>query len=63
MALRQVPTLIIWGMADSFVTVDHLRRWQQVLPEAKVLEAPKAGHVVQDEAGDVVAPAFAQFLR
>lgn len=61
--LRDLPALVIWGMADGFIKTLHLERWKTVFARAEILEIPAAGHFPQDEAGpDVVAPAVAAFL-
>src|SRR5688572_26509781 len=42
--LRRIPTLVIWGMADSVVGAPHLERWRKELPDARFVELPDVGH-------------------
>ncbi len=53
--LKTLPTLIIWGMKDTAFTPKQLARWRGLLPYAKVVELPNAGHWPQEEEPDDVA--------
>jgi haloalkane dehalogenase len=60
-SLRDVPTLVVWGMKDPAFPPRHLARWRQALPHAEVLELP-VGHWPQEEAPEATADAVARFL-
>jgi haloalkane dehalogenase len=53
--LKPMPTLIIWGMKDSAFQPAQLARWRDLLPYAKIVELPDAGHWPQEEEPDHVA--------
>jgi haloalkane dehalogenase len=53
--LKPLPTLIIWGMKDSAFQPAQLARWRDLLPYAKVVELPDAGHWPHEEEPDDVA--------
>ncbi len=54
-ALRTLPALIVWGLKDSAFRPRLLARWRELLPQAKVVEFPDAGHWPHEEHPDVVA--------
>jgi haloalkane dehalogenase len=55
-ALANVPSLVVWGMADKFVGAPHLARWKRELPNARFVELENVGHFPEDEAAsDVLA--------
>ncbi|UTW65445.1 alpha/beta fold hydrolase [bacterium SCSIO 12643] len=47
--LEDKPWLIIWGMQDSFITPEYLKKWTHRLPKARVVLF-ECGHFVQEEA-------------
>lgn len=49
-ALTGIPARLIWGMKDPAFGPKYLARWREVLPHARALELPGAGHFVQEEA-------------
>lgn len=62
--LPAVPTLLCWGMADpAFGTEACLRRWQTVLPSARVHRASTVGHYVPEEMGPALHPPIRSFLQ
>ena len=62
-ALRDVPTLVAWGMADKFVGAPHLARWKRELPNARFLELDGVGHFPQDEAPNDLLAALEPLLE
>jgi haloalkane dehalogenase len=60
--LREIPTLILWGMKDSAFQPHLLVRWRKLLPAARVVELAEAGHWPHEEAPSEVAEAIAEFL-
>lgn len=61
-ALKNLPTLLIWGAADQFVSQPHLAKWQALLPQAETAVLPKVGHFPADEAADRVTTLLCDFL-
>jgi haloalkane dehalogenase len=59
--LREMPSLIVWGMKDPAFPPHHLARWREVLPRAEVVELP-VGHWPQEEAPEAVIQAMRRFL-
>ena len=49
-------------MGDRVITPRTLRRWTELVPAARVIELPRVGHFVADEAPELVARALADFL-
>lgn len=60
--LRDVPTLVLWGLRDSALPPEQLARWREALPHAAVLALEEAGHWPHEEAPEEVAGAIARFL-
>jgi pimeloyl-ACP methyl ester carboxylesterase len=63
-ALRElsVPTRIIWGVEDSWIPLSHAERLSERIPAAEIVEIPRAGHFVADDAGDALLRAIEDFL-
>ena len=61
-SLRQLPTLLIWGMKDPAFDADVLRRWRDLLPHADVALLEDSGHFPQEEAGEPAVEALREFL-
>lgn len=53
--LARMPALLLWGMKDPTFGKDALDRWRSVLPDARAVEFPEAGHFVQEEAPEEAA--------
>lgn len=60
-ALR-VPTLIVWGALDCFVPVRHARRAAGLIPGARLVIIPQAGHSPNWETPDALLAALDAFL-
>jgi len=58
-----VPTLLVVGAEDTFTPPETMQRMETVLPDARLLIVPAAGHLVPLEAPDVFNAAVAEFLR
>jgi pimeloyl-ACP methyl ester carboxylesterase len=57
----KAPTLIVWGEKDRLIPVQHSDEWKKLIPHAKVLRVPNAGHLpMQEDPG--AAAAIADFL-
>lgn len=61
-AIRDVPTLIVWGMKDSAFKPTQLAKWRTALPNARVVEIANAGHWPHEEEPEQVNDAISAFL-
>ena len=61
--LRELPTLIVWGMKDTAFRPYQLARWQQLLPDAEIGRIESAGHWPHEEEPEHVLEALEGFLR
>jgi pimeloyl-ACP methyl ester carboxylesterase len=61
-ALRDVPVLLICGDRDYLTPVAQTRAIARVLPDARLLVVPDAGHVALLEHPDTVDTALDEFL-
>jgi haloalkane dehalogenase len=61
--VASVPALIVWGMKDSALRPHLLERWKTVLPQARVLALPNAGHWPHEEEPEAVTRTVGDFLR
>lgn len=52
------PTTIVWGEEDAWLPRDQGRRLAQILPNARLVAAPGAGHLVQEDAPEVILAAI-----
>jgi haloalkane dehalogenase len=61
-ALKDKPTLFVWGMKDVAFREKELKRWQQVLPNSLTLRLNTVGHFVPEEAPEELGEAVLAFL-
>lgn len=61
-AIASKPTMLAWGMKDIAFREKELQRWQTLFPAAQVTRFPTAGHYVQDEEGEAIAPLIRAFM-
>ena len=61
-ALRKVPTLVVWGLADKLLPPTHLARWKATLPDAQILALEGIGHFPQLEAPQVISDSLTAHL-
>lgn len=61
--LRDIPTLLCWGMKDRFFPADLLERWKEALPNAQVKEFAGIGHFVHEEAATELTKAMQRHLE
>ena len=54
--------LILWGTKDSFITPKYLKKWQDRLPDAKLI-AFDCGHFIQEERADESVRAIHDFIK
>ncbi|HRH69671.1 MAG TPA: alpha/beta fold hydrolase [Flavobacteriales bacterium] len=60
--LKNIPTLICWGMKDRFFPPDLMDRWKSALPYAVVKTLPETGHFVHEEANVELTEDIRTFL-
>jgi len=59
----RAPTLLVVGERDTITPPDCLRRAEKIMPAARLLIVPRAGHMVPLEAAAVFNAAVLEFLR
>jgi 3-oxoadipate enol-lactonase len=57
------PALLVVGERDAITPPDCLRRAEEIMPAARLLVVPAAGHMVPLEAADTFNAALFEFLR
>jgi pimeloyl-ACP methyl ester carboxylesterase len=57
------PTLLIWGMQDSTVSIKNADGVRKAIPQAQYHPIDRAGHLPHMERTDVVNPLLIRFLR
>ncbi len=60
--IKDIPTLLMWGLKDPIFKARHLARWQALFTHAQTVTFPKAGHFVQEEEHTSLGPLVEQFL-
>lgn len=58
-----VPTLILWGAEDTLIPVQFAARFDDLIPNSKVVVLPNVGHLPMVEAPDVSAAIMTEFFR
>jgi pimeloyl-ACP methyl ester carboxylesterase len=58
----QVPTLILWGERDGFVSVAHGRAYHEGIGGSEFNAIPRAGHLPHIEAAESCADVMSSFL-
>ena len=61
--LDEKPALICWGMKDIAFKEKELKRFQKIFPDAETITFDNAGHFPQEEVGEEVAEAIAEFMK
>ncbi len=57
-----LPTLILWGEKDAWIPVEQGERLAALIPNARLMRMPEAGHLVQEDAPEAVIAALLGFL-
>jgi pimeloyl-ACP methyl ester carboxylesterase len=52
---------ILWGADDGWIPLETGRRFGAMLPEARFIEVPGAGHLMQEDAPEAIVAALADF--
>ena len=58
----RVPTQILWGEEDAWIPIAQGERLAGLIPGARLVRVPRAGHLVQEDAPEAVAAALLAFL-
>ncbi len=58
-----VPTLLVWGAADRFVSTDYGWRYAEAIPKSELHIVPEAGHFPHIEHPEAVSDRVRQFVR
>jgi pimeloyl-ACP methyl ester carboxylesterase len=56
-----VPTLVLWGASDGLVTAEYGRKYADLIPGAKFVAIPEAGHSPQAEQPEAFVKAIVDF--
>jgi pimeloyl-ACP methyl ester carboxylesterase len=62
LATIRAPALLLWGERDSAVPATHAVKYEQALPDARIVILPGIGHVPMEEAPEASAQALRAFL-
>jgi len=63
MRAASMPTLLVVGEEDTITPPDCMHRAEEIIPNARLLIVPHAGHMTPLEAPDVFNAAVLEFLR
>lgn len=61
--LRDIPTLLLWGLRDPAFGPDALERWKRLFTRARVRAFPDAGHLVPEEEPEATIQSLRAFFR
>lgn len=59
----KIPTLIMWGGRDRLIPVENAKRFQENLPNSKLIVFPEAGHMPMEEIPEKSAEATEEFIQ
>lgn len=57
------PTLVIWGMADPWLSLSQAEAFTKALPDAELVQLEEVGHYPQEDWHEKVNQALLPFLR
>lgn len=60
---KLIPTIVLWGEADTFALPETGRQIEKLIPDAKFHWVPGAGHQVQTDQPDAATKIIRDFLR
>ena len=58
----KMPTLVIWGKQDNFISFQHAEVLQRLLPNVQIILIDQCGHLPQIEYSDMFNEAALSFL-
>jgi len=59
----KLPSLIVWGAQDKVIPAAYAAKWQDRLPDPRLLMLDECGHIPQIEKADAVAREVRDFLK
>jgi pimeloyl-ACP methyl ester carboxylesterase len=59
----RAPTLLVWGDEDRLYPPAYAKRWGELVPGARLVTVPGAGHMVPVEQPDAVVSAIADLVK
>ncbi len=59
----QAPTLIVWGIADKWLSVDLAENFVKMLDDGELVKLEETGHYAQEDWAEKVSEAVVPFLR
>lgn len=59
----EVPILIIWGQEDEWIPLEIGHRFDEELPNSRIVVIPECGHVPQEEKPEITAELIAGFVE
>lgn len=62
-ALRDTPTLLFWGEQDPVCVPALCEKFQELLPNHRVVRLPEASHFIQEDEPDTIAREMRAFLQ
>jgi pimeloyl-ACP methyl ester carboxylesterase len=57
-----MPTLILWGVGDKYVTLGSQQTLQRLLPNASLMQIHNAGHVAHEDQPEIVNLMISDFI-
>ncbi|HRK21368.1 MAG TPA: alpha/beta fold hydrolase [Fimbriimonadaceae bacterium] len=54
--IKDIPSLLLWGMGDRTFGEHALSKWRDLWPEAKVMRFKNNGHFLAEEQGSALVP-------
>jgi haloalkane dehalogenase len=61
--IREIPTLILWGMRDFAFREQELKRFESVFSNAHIIRFDDAGHFLQEEKPEELRCLIREHLR
>jgi pimeloyl-ACP methyl ester carboxylesterase len=58
----KTPKLLVWGVEDSFQTVNYAERYEREIPETRLVRIKSAGHIPMENDPEAVVGALAGFF-
>jgi pimeloyl-ACP methyl ester carboxylesterase len=58
----RAPTLLVWGAQDKLIPPVYAKRWQELVPQARLALIEAAGHMVPYEQPEATAAELERFL-
>ena len=55
------PVQVLWGADDAWIPLETGRRFCAMLPDARFIEVPGSGHLMQEDAPEAILAALADF--